>query len=458
MKRTKRLLSTLILAAALAPTARAADDPPMPEPKKVSIRLQQVPFRDALEGLFRSSGGQVSMSPEVANIPITLSLQDVSFDTALRLMIRQAAATQPGLILQKLDNQNYVVRVRDETAPAAEEAVTERLPIQFYAATELRQQLERLTLPAGVELLESLPRDNSLLVRATPTALVELKRLVRLLDNPTRSLSIRVGVTGPGADGRPLQIASRARTLNAKEVVIDEETSSGDETARIKVQVRPLIQGDGQILVESDWDISVPVAGGAKGPIRLVKRLTSTARLQSTRGITVGEVDLGPFGGKGTVRLWLRADLLSDFQYMNATTDAGEPIEQVQIVSGTPHVSALWLASALSGQLRKSADGSYEILPGKPADGPPLPEGELPSRAGPFRLVHRGQVISYLLMFAVSDNGVVLASAEGEPLLPLDDLARFLGGKLEYNSATDSYHIHGGGTLGALRHPAPLGK
>ena len=64
--------------------------------------------------------------------------------------------------------------------------------------------------------------------------------------------------------------------------------------------------GDGQLQVASDWDVSVPVAGGPRGPIRLVKKLSTTTLLRPGEQLSVAEVDLSGWGGKGVLRLWLR--------------------------------------------------------------------------------------------------------------------------------------------------------
>jgi hypothetical protein len=84
--------------------------------------------------------------------------------------------------------------------------------------------------------------------------------------------------------------------------------------ARLKVRLKPLLQGDGGILLDSDWDISVPLAGGARGPVQFVKRLTTSTRVPPGQNapVVVGQVDLSGWGGKGVLRLWARASILPD--------------------------------------------------------------------------------------------------------------------------------------------------
>lgn len=423
-------------------------------PQRISFRLQNVPFRAALDSLFNSTNQQYSIDPGVKDSLISLTLRDADFDTALRLLVKQAQATQPGVYAAK-EADTWLIRVR-ETPPDAEKPVLEKIPIQFQNAEELVRQLDRVGATRDLDTIQALPQDNSLLIRGTPQQITQLKNVVRLLDNPSRMLSIRIGVTGPGVGGRPLQLASMTRTLNSREAVIDEQTTSGGEMARLRVQVRPLIQGDGGVLTESDWDLSLPIAGGPKGPIRLVKRLTTTARLRPGRSVTVGEVDLAPFGGNGTVRLWLRADLIQESTYVDLSTAAGESYSVVQVYSGKPYISAFWLANTLGGQLRRTPGGQYEIRPGLPKDPERLLAAEQPKEPGPFRLTEGTQEISDRLQFALttSDQSRLVPDPGGDPLLPLEDLARLLGGRVSYDSAADSYRIEGGRRIGSLRFPA----
>jgi len=425
---------------------------------KISAQLKNVPFKAAIDTLFGSTGYQYEVEPGVTNAPITVMLNGVDFDEALRLLIKQAGAVQPEVYMQK-NNGRYLIGVREKTLRAVEPQL-EKISIQFHNAVELLKELEKSGLAREFDSLEALPRDNSLLARGTPQQLQQLKNAIQLLDIPARMLSIRIGVTGPGAGGRPLQLASMTRTVNGREVIIDEQTTSGGEVARLRVQVRPTLQGDGGVLTESDWDLSLPVAGGPKGPIRLVKRLTTTARLRSGRSITVGEVDLAPYGGNGTVRLWLRADVIRDSDTAEVSTEAGETFSSVLVHSGKPYVSALWLAGTLGGQLRRSVGGQYEIRAGLPQDSERLPKTEMPTEPGPFRLLQGARVVSEHLQFAVSlsDDLRLVPDAGGDPLVPLEDVARLLGGRLTYDSAADSYRIVGGRRLSALRFPATAAR
>jgi hypothetical protein len=424
-----------------------------PASPQVSAHLQRAPLRDALDSLFKSTKYDLVVYSTVKNVPISLDIKNAEFDDALKLLIEQAAAVQPGLFYTRQGN-TYTVQVRpaDQSKPVVPPRLA-KIPIEFQNAEEILKQLERLGTARALDALQAVPRDNSLLARGSDEQIRELEAAVRLLDVPTQMLSIRVGVTGPGVHGKPFQLSSVIRTVNGLEVVVDEQTTSEGAMSRLRVQVRPLIQGDGEILTESDWDLSIPVAGGAKGPIRLVKRLTTTARLHSGRGITVGEVDLAPYGGTGTVRLWLRGEILPASFAARVTTRFGEELGFAQLFEGKPYIMAQEFALELGGELRRNAAGGYEIRLGDSKELTILPPAERPTQAGPFRLSRDGQVISQNLVWVADDRVAKRLEPGGDPMIPLDDVARWLGGRLRYDSASDRYVIEGGSRLQSLRFP-----
>lgn len=95
-----------------------------PEPK-ISMQLRAVPLREAVRRVLESSGQQYSINPDVPDVPITLNLREISPQAAIRLMVRQAAATAPGLTFSK-DGDILVVKIRRNTpGPTAQEATPE---------------------------------------------------------------------------------------------------------------------------------------------------------------------------------------------------------------------------------------------------------------------------------------------------------------------------------------------
>jgi hypothetical protein len=163
-------------------------------------------------------------------------------------------------------------------------------------------------LPQGITGLTPLPRENVLLVRGEIDAISEFKRVLRLVDTPPKLLELTVGVSGPGPNGKPFSLRSSGRVVYGEALEIDERAQIGGHPAQVAVTLRPLLQGDGVIQVAGDWRISLPVAGGPKGPVLLVKRLKASTLLKPGRIGTVGEVDLSAWGGTGVLRIWVRGE------------------------------------------------------------------------------------------------------------------------------------------------------
>ena len=128
-----------------APRAAWAQAPAETAPdRKVTLDLRDIPLRDAIALLFQGSGLQYTIDPNVTNVPVTLNIRDIGLAAALRLIVRQAAVSIPGLTSAK-EGDIYMVRIRQAaptTAPPVEEAppdqlasdaelTWEKVPIQF---------------------------------------------------------------------------------------------------------------------------------------------------------------------------------------------------------------------------------------------------------------------------------------------------------------------------------------
>jgi len=75
--------------------AQVVDPAPKLDERKISLNLKDAPLRSALEMVFRGAGLQYAIEPNVPNIPITLSVREVSARQALRLILRQASTAMP---------------------------------------------------------------------------------------------------------------------------------------------------------------------------------------------------------------------------------------------------------------------------------------------------------------------------------------------------------------------------
>jgi hypothetical protein len=146
------------------PVMAQAADPGLE--RKVQLDLREIPLRDAVSLLFRGSGLQYSIDPNIPNVPITLNIRDVSLPAALRLIIRQAATTIPGLTQTK-DGEVYVIRIRQQSAtppPPVEEAppeqtlqdsdlTWEKIPIQFNSVAVFSLAFGGTMLPTEMDVM-----------------------------------------------------------------------------------------------------------------------------------------------------------------------------------------------------------------------------------------------------------------------------------------------------------------
>ncbi len=93
------------------PGAEAASE------RRINLNLQGTPLRLALARLFAGTGLQYSVDPNIPNLAIDLQLRDVTPQQALRLIIRQAASSVPGLTSSK-EGDVYVIKTRQQSPTA----------------------------------------------------------------------------------------------------------------------------------------------------------------------------------------------------------------------------------------------------------------------------------------------------------------------------------------------------
>jgi hypothetical protein len=125
LRRVSRLFHEPAAPAAAAPgdpfgrPARPAGPHPAPAPadgeRKLTLSMRDAPLRAVIEQVFAGSGRGYTIAPNVPDVPITLSLRDVSLETALRTVIRQASASVPGLTHAR-EGDVYVIRIRPNGA------------------------------------------------------------------------------------------------------------------------------------------------------------------------------------------------------------------------------------------------------------------------------------------------------------------------------------------------------
>lgn len=437
----------LVLVCGLAAPVRAQLDK-----QRVSIEFRATPLREALRLLCDSARVDYVLDPAIPDEPISVKVTEMLFPEALAAVLR--GTSRP--ISIRIEKGVY------HLAPAPEEAAMQyqldKIRLQFNRAEDVAANLNGL-LPRGILTLTTTRADNSLIVRGTPEALGELQQLIHLVDVPARPLNLVAAVTGPGVDGRGIQVKSTARTLNNQEVVMEEEGRVNGTTARLRVRVKPRLNGDNTLAAETEWNVSLPVAGGKAGPVRLVKRLTATNNLAAGQSLVVASVDLAPYGSMGTVRFWLKVSPVDVSFPTAAYGPEGESLGFVQMREGEPYLPVVEFAALLNQGLRvDAATGTYVVEAGAPpaaelarnAAAPPAPR-----RPGPYQLVINGKRISNRVRVGVLDRDAPNGSSERDqanmPWVPLADVARALGGRLQQDPDKGGYIIVGNTGIRTLR-------
>jgi len=87
MHRTLRMAACFLVLVGIAVSAVAQDQPPSGTPK-VTLNLESASIADALKLLFRATGYNYTLDESVVQGYVTVSLKDVSFETALRTVLR----------------------------------------------------------------------------------------------------------------------------------------------------------------------------------------------------------------------------------------------------------------------------------------------------------------------------------------------------------------------------------
>lgn len=134
------LLVALAMLALLAAIREVGAQTPNPD-KKLEVNLQGTPLRDAIRLLFLNSGLQYSVDPNVPNVPIDLKLREVGLQQALRLVIRQAASSVPGLTSSR-EGDVYVIRIRTQTPTVA--ASEDAGPPPEYTEGDAKMEWDRI--------------------------------------------------------------------------------------------------------------------------------------------------------------------------------------------------------------------------------------------------------------------------------------------------------------------------
>lgn len=280
----RALLSVLsVIGLALPAAAQGLDE------RRISLNLQSVPFRQALQQAMAGSGFQYAIDPAVPDVPVQLKIREVPLRAGLRLLVRTAAELVPGLTYSR-DGEIFTFVVRPTPEQDIEPVKDSRpdprlnLPVTItLAETPLREALQKLFEPTRVQysVLPNVPdvpvtlnlerRPAALAIRdALRVASVRLPGLYLVREGEVYVIALRHVAADPVAAGARLGLGVGKRVdLDLKEVPLP-------------VALRELFQGSGiNYLIEPNVP-NVPITAVLRGvefetALRLVIRTAATA-------------------------------------------------------------------------------------------------------------------------------------------------------------------------------------
>lgn len=142
------LVISAVLSLLLAQTAFTADSVVSSSGDSVTLTLKDTDVRVALEALFRSVGKDFIMDPGIVGPVPALSFNNVSFETALKSIVKSAGLTY------RVDDEIYIITKKPEltrtgSGPeppaytpepevvAADEVIIEKIPLNYSSASEI---------------------------------------------------------------------------------------------------------------------------------------------------------------------------------------------------------------------------------------------------------------------------------------------------------------------------------
>jgi len=159
-----------------------------------AITLQNANLHSVLSFL-ADYGGTNIVAAQSVNVPVTLTLQDVTWRQALDILLKTYNLTgvQEEGYIRVLPTQDFIneqalleKHKADQTALVSLE--TEVIPIKYGTAKDMVKAIKAVLSQRGS--IDTDDRTNSLVIRDTPEYIPKVKQLVETLDKETRQIKI----------------------------------------------------------------------------------------------------------------------------------------------------------------------------------------------------------------------------------------------------------------------------
>ena len=263
--------------------------------------------------LFQNTRLTWSLGPDLPNTPITLSLKDQDFDTALRALLH-AGSTSAVRLQYVLDRNGY----RVTAVPTGDESgalPTWKLPLKNVTVESALAALKQFPGTEHLWIAAS-ANDNTLLLKGTPQEAETVRQALRTIDVAPIPIKLRANITFITPQGKRQSLcASTLYTQQDQEATITmesqpESTSAKTRTATgLSISVQPHQMPGGRIAVTSKWNITLPASaiGGSPGRILIYKLARTTSLVVAGSTALVGEISGDQWGAPGRLLLELTA-------------------------------------------------------------------------------------------------------------------------------------------------------
>ncbi len=179
---------------------------------RLSLQMKDTDIREVLELLSRGSGRNILATPSVKGM-VNASLQDVSFDTALRGILKST-----GYVAHREGDIIYVgTREEFETAPARPDKIMTRIYRPNYIrASDLQTLITPLLTPSLGTISVSVPAENGIPADSANAGGDNYADAEVVLVRDYESVLLQIDQVFQDVDVRPLQVAIEAMILSVK--------------------------------------------------------------------------------------------------------------------------------------------------------------------------------------------------------------------------------------------------
>ncbi|MBA3065225.1 secretin and TonB N-terminal domain-containing protein [bacterium] len=179
--------------------------------KIISVNFYQTDIRTIMRAVSEQTGINIIYGPDVqANV--TLKLKDVTFDDALRIMLKMS-----GLVVEKeADNIIRIITpqaLKDERSRSVQ--FTRVLPLRYTRAEDIKTQLTSIKVEGISATIGDDPLTNSIVLTTTPEGIAKYQELISIFDVKPRQVLIEATIMEVNySDGLDLGIAWRTDGFN----------------------------------------------------------------------------------------------------------------------------------------------------------------------------------------------------------------------------------------------------